>query len=102
MADETTRRYLFVSFAAQYAIKGAAPNRDRSNDTPVRVLDPSKRIDGIGKGVKEGRIWAYVRYDRPWGNPAPPGAAYFFSVDRKCENPQRLLAGFSGTLQADA
>ena len=66
------------------------------------MLDPSKRIDGIGKGVKEGRIWTYVRDDRPWGSTAPPGAAYFFSVDRKGEHPQRHLAGFSGILQADA
>lgn len=79
-----------------------ASGRLHADDTPVRVLDPSKRIDGIGKGVKEGRIWAYVRDDRPWGSTAPPGAAYFFSVDRKGEHPQRHLAGFSGILQADA
>ena len=79
-----------------------ASDRLHADDTPVRVLDPSKRIDGVGKGVKEGRIWTYVRDDRPWGNPAPPGAAYFFSVDRKGEHPQRHLAGFSGILQADA
>ena len=78
-----------------------ASDRLHADDTPVRVLDPSKRIDGIGKGVKEGRIWAYVRDDRPWGSTAPPGAAYFFSVDRKGEHPQRHLAGFSGILQAD-
>lgn len=77
-------------------------DRLHADDTPVRVLDPSKRIDGIGKGVKEGRIWTYVRDDRPWGSTAPPGAAYFFSVDRKGEHPQRHLAGFSGILQADA
>lgn len=79
-----------------------ASDRLHADDTPVRVLDPSKRIAGIGKGVKEGRIWTYVRDDRPWGSTAPPGAAYFFSVDRKGEHPQRHLAGFSGILQADA
>lgn len=79
-----------------------ASDRLHADDTPVRVLDPSKRIDGIGKGVKESRIWTYVRDDRPWGSTAPPGAAYFFSVDRKGEHPQRHLAGFSGILQADA
>jgi transposase len=36
------------------------------------------------------------------GHTAPPGAAYFFSVDSKGEHPQRHLAGFSGILQADA
>ena len=28
-----------------------APDRLHADDTPVRVLDPSRRIDGIGKGV---------------------------------------------------
>ena len=79
-----------------------ASDRLHADDIPVRVLDPSKRIDGIGKGVKEGRIWTYVRDDRPWGSTAPPGTAYFFSVDRKGEHPQHHLAGFSGILQADA
>ena len=72
------------------------------DDTPVRLPDPSKRIDGIGKGVKEGRIRTCVRDDRPWGSTAPPGAVCFFSVDRKGEHPQRHLAGFSGIPQADA
>jgi len=57
-----------------------------ADDTPARVLDPSNRIDGIGKGVNEGRICAYVRDDRPWGSTAPPGAAYFFSVDRRASS----------------
>ena len=40
-------------------IRAEVMNSDRlhADDTPVRVLDPSRRIDGIGKGVKEGRIW---------------------------------------------
>lgn len=77
-------------------------DRLHADDTTVRVLDPSKRIEGIGKGVKEGRIWVYLRDDRPWGGTAPPGSAYFFSVDRKGEHPQKHLAGFRGILQADA
>ena len=77
-------------------------DRLHADDTTVRVLDPSKRIDGIGKGVKEGRIWVYLRDDQPWGGTAPPGSAYFFSVDRKGEHPQKHLADFRGILQADA
>ena len=85
-------------------IRADIPASDRlhADDAPVRVLDPSGRIDGIGKGVKEGRIRTHVRDDRPWGGTAPPGAACFFSVDRKGEHPQRHLAGFGGILQADA
>ncbi len=77
-------------------------DRLHADDTPVRVLDPSRRIDGIGKGVKESRIWTYLRDDRPWGGTAPPGVAYFFSPDRRSVHPQTHLAGFEGILQADA
>ena len=77
-------------------------DRLHADDTPVRVLDRSKRLEGLGKGVKEGRIWTYLRDDRPWGGTAPPGVAYFFSPDRKSAHPHRHLAEFSGILQADA
>jgi transposase len=73
------------------------------DDTPIKVLDPSRRTaDGKSRGVKEGRIWVYVRDDRPWGGSDPPGAAYYFSPDRKGEHPQAHLADFKGVLQADA
>ncbi|MFQ6777660.1 transposase, partial [Cereibacter sphaeroides] len=42
-----------------------------ADDTPIRVLDRSKKSE-LGKGVKEGRIWAYVRDQRPWSGGAPP------------------------------
>jgi transposase len=77
-------------------------DRLHADDTTVRVLDPSKRIAGIGKGVKAGRIWIYLRDDRPWGGTAPPASAYFFSPDRKGEHPRKHLADFRGILQADA
>lgn len=38
-----------------------------ADDTPIRVLDRSPRDKGLGKGVKKGRIWTYVRDQRPWG-----------------------------------
>lgn len=91
-----------------------ASDRLHADDTPVKVLTPSRRAKGLGKGVKEGRIWAYVRDDRPWasgseavgrtksGTAAPPGVAYYFSTDRKGEHPQKHLAAFKGILQADA
>ena len=44
-----------------------------ADDTPIRVLDRSQRDRGLGKGVKKGRIWAYVRDQRPW---AGQGAAW--------------------------
>lgn len=47
----------------------------------VRVLDRARRLEGLGKGVKEGRIWTYLRDDRPWGGTAPPGIAYFVAPE---------------------
>ena len=37
------------------------------DDSPIRVFDRSRRDKGLGKGVKQGRIWAYVRDQRPPG-----------------------------------
>jgi transposase len=67
-----------------------------TDDTPVPVLDP-----GRGK-TRTGRLWTYVRDDRPAGSRAPPAVWYQYSPDRKSEQPQKHLQGFSGILQADA
>ena len=73
-----------------------------ADDTPIRVLDRSRRDRGLGKGVKQGRVWAYVSDQRPWAGTAPPGVVYRFSPDRKGEHPQRHLQASRGILQADA
>ncbi len=86
-------------------IKSEIMRADRLHvdDTPIKVLDPSRRTaDPMTRAVKEGRIWVYVRDDRPWGGSDPPGAVYYFSPDRRGEHPQRHLAAFSGVLLADA
>jgi transposase len=66
------------------------------DDTPVPVLAP-----GNGK-TKTGRLWTYVRDDRPAGSTAAPAAWFAYSPDRKGEHPQQHLSQFSGILQADA
>lgn len=66
-----------------------------ADDTPVPVLDP-----GRGR-TKTGRLWVYVRDDRPWLGPDPPAALYRFSPDRKGERPAAHLQGFAGVLQVD-
>ena len=73
-----------------------------ADDTPIRVLDRSRRDKGLGKGVKQGRIWTYIRDQRPWAGQAPPGAVYYFSPDRKGEHPRKHLKNSRGILQADA
>jgi len=67
-----------------------------ADDTPVPVLAP-----GTGK-TKTGRLWTYVRDDRPAGDTAPAAVWFAYSPDRKGEHPERHLEKFQGTLQADA
>jgi transposase len=62
-----------------------------TDDTPIRVLDRSRRDKGLGKGVKQGRIWAYVRDQRPWAGVVPPGVVYYFAPDRKGEHVRKHL-----------
>ncbi|MGW9950563.1 hypothetical protein J2W92_005925 [Rhizobium leguminosarum] len=49
-----------------------------------------------------GRIWTYVRDDRPFGGQSPPPALYYASRDRRQEHPERHLKTFTGILQVDA
>lgn len=65
------------------------------DDTPVPVLAP-----GLGK-TRTGRLWAYVRDDRPAVSTEPPAVWFGYSPDRRGEHPARHLAEFRGTLQAD-
>jgi len=73
-----------------------AASKLHADDTPVPVLAP-----GTGK-TKTGRLWTYVRDDRPCGDSSAPAVWFAYSPDRKGENPQRHLRDFRGTLQADA
>ena len=72
-----------------------------ADDTPIRVLDRSQRDKGLGKGVRKGRIWAYVRDQRPWAGKAPPGAVYRFASNWKEEHVREHLGQARGILQAD-
>jgi transposase len=73
-----------------------AGDKIHGDDTPVPVLEP-----GRGK-TKTGRLWTYVRDDRPAGDETPPAVWYCYTPDRKGEHPQAHLSDFTGTLQADA
>jgi transposase len=76
----------------QYVMSGRKLHAD---DTPVPVLAP-----GDGK-TKLGRLWTYVRDDRPCGDHAAPALWFTYSPDRRGEHAHRHLASFQGTLQAD-
>lgn len=67
-----------------------------ADDTPVPVLAP-----GNGN-TKTGRLWTYVRDDRPAGLQTAPAVWFTYSEDRKGEHPRLHLKDFKGALQADA
>jgi transposase len=71
-----------------------AAERIHGDDTTVPVLAKVK--------TKTGRLWTYVRDDRPFGGADPPAAVYFYSPDRGGAHPEQHLAGYAGILQADA
>ena len=72
-----------------------AAGKLHADDIPVPVLAP-----GLGK-TKTGRLWTYVRDDRPAGSTTSPAVWFAYSPDRKGEHPQAHLKNFAGTLQAD-
>ena len=67
-----------------------------ADDTPVPVLVP-----GNGR-TKTGRLWTYVRDDRPSGDTTAPAVWFAYSPDRKGENPKQHLKLYKGALQAHA
>jgi transposase len=71
-----------------------AAARLHGDDTTVPVLAKGETTTG--------RLWTYVRDDRPFAGPAPPAAMFHYSRDRTAEHPNRHLAGYAGILQADA
>jgi transposase len=68
--------------------------RIHGDDTTVPVLAKLR--------TKTGRLWTYVRDDRPFGGPSPPAAIFYYSTDREGVHPNRHLVPYAGVLQADA
>jgi transposase len=71
-----------------------AAERIHADDTTVPVLAKGK--------TRTGRLWTYVRDDRPFAGPGPPAAVFFYSRDRGGAHPEQHLAGYAGLMQADA
>ena len=72
-----------------------AAEKLHGDDVPVPVLAPGK-----GK-TKTGRLWTYVRDDRPAGSESAPAVWFAYSPDRKGEHPAQHLKNYKGILQAD-
>ena len=82
-----------VAALGRYTLASAKMHAD---DTPVGVLDPG------GGRTKTGRLWVYVRDDRPAASQDAPAVWFQYSPDRKGVHPQQHLKNFKGILQADA
>jgi transposase len=81
-----------VELMAAHVMAGRVIHAD---DTPVDVLAP-----GTGK-TKTGRLWVYLRDERPHGGTTPPAVLYRYTPDRKGEHCRAELAPFVGYLHAD-
>ncbi|HLH92157.1 MAG TPA: IS66 family transposase [Xanthobacteraceae bacterium] len=71
-----------------------AAERIHADETTVPVLAKGK--------TRIGRLWTYVRDDRPFGGTDPPAAAFFYSPDRGGKHAEEHLAGYAGLMPADA
>src|SRR5205823_624297 len=65
-----------------------AAERIHADDTTVPVLAKTK--------CRVGRLWAYVRDDRPFGGSEPSAVVFFYSPNRGGAHPQAHLARYSG------
>ena len=66
-----------------------------TDDTPVPVLQPGR------KSTKQGRLWGYLRDDRPAGDDQPAAVWFGYSPDRKAKWPAAHLQGYEGIVQVD-
>ena len=73
-----------------------ASSHIHSDDTIIKVLAPE-----LGK-TKTGRLWVYARNGKNYDSNIKPAICYFYSPDRKGENPAKHLENFKGILHADA
>ena len=81
-----------IDALSDYVLAGQKLHAD---DTPVPVLYP-------GRGTtKQGRLWTYVRDDRPAASEDPAAVWFAYSPDRKGVHPRTHLKDFRGILQAD-
>ena len=76
------RRHVFVA------------ERLHVDDTTVPVLTKLKTVTG--------RIWTYVRDDRPFGGKDPPAALFYYSRSSVGEYPRAHLAEWTGIMRAHA
>ncbi len=64
-----------------------AAERLHGDDTTVPILAKGRTVTG--------RVWVYVRDDRPFGGKDPPAVLFYASRDRTREHPERHLASYA-------
>ena len=92
---QATERELLAPLVDALGRYVTAAEKLHADDTPVPVLAP-----GHGR-TRQGRLWTYVRDERPSGGESPPAVWFAYSPNRNGEHPEAHLAGFRGILQAD-
>lgn len=93
VADSSQLLSPLIEVLRRHTLAGRTLHAD---DTPVPVLEP-----GCGR-TKTGRLWTYVRDERPAGSDAAPAVWFAYSPDRKGHHPQRHLRDYQGAIHADA
>jgi transposase len=66
------------------------------DDTIIKVLAPGN------KKTKTARLWVYTRNGNNHNSDIPPAICYFYSPNRKGENPKKHLENYKGVFHADA
>jgi hypothetical protein len=68
-----------------------------------RLHGDDTTVPAMAKGKTDtGRLWDYVRDDRPFGGSDPPAVIFHYSRDRRGTHPRTHLASWTGILQANA
>jgi transposase len=101
LETSTLSGWVGATAAALAPLVDALARRGRGVGHPAR-----RRHAGAGAGAghgksKTGRLWTYVRDERPFAGKRPLAALFVYSPDRKDEHPQAHLKAFCGTIHAD-
>lgn len=90
-------------FARQGVPLGLSTLADQVGAATFALMPLYRRIEVLAKGKTDiGRLWVYVRDDRPFGGADPPAALFHYSRDRRGEHPRAHLDTWSSILQAHA
>src|SRR5436190_16718693 len=77
--------------------------RPASTSLLVNASTPMTHCSGVHQGkCRRGRLWTYVRDDKPFGGRPAPALLFYCSPIAAVSTPEQYLGGYSGIMQADA